>query len=140
MIIKQLNDLAIGAPKTRLAYGESAGTNVLRWENPAGLSASWALQIGEKGEEQTETVLLGTAAITTGTAGTLTANTIYEHPTDTPLYGIKYNQVVFEVSTSGTAGTAAPITDGTVTYQPDSEYTIFDHAAGSASYAYRTYF
>ena len=140
MLIKQINDLAVGAPKTRLAYPEVAGTNILRWENPNGLSASWALQVGETGAEQTEVVLLGASAVTTGSAGTLTANTRYEHPADTPIYGIKYSSVVFEVSTGGTAGTAAPITDGTVTYQADSPYTIFDHSAGSASYGYRTYF
>ena len=138
MIIKQTNDLAIGAPNTRLSFGESLGTNVIRWENPNGLSTSWALQIGETGNEQTEVVLLGTAAVA-GTAGTLTGSLVYDHPADTPVYGIKYNQVVFEVSTSGTAGTAAPITNGTITYQADSDYTIFDHTAGSASYAYKTY-
>jgi len=140
MIIKQLNDLHIGAPKTRLSHGEVSGTNIIRWENPNGLQASWAIQIGETGEEQTEVLQLGTGVISAGTSGSLTGTTMYEHPADTPVYGIKFNKVVFEVSTSGTSGTAAPITDGTVIYQGDSQYTIFDHTAGSTSYAYRTYF
>ena len=29
---------------------------------------------------------------------------------------------------------------GTITYQPNSQYTVFDDATGSVSYAYRTYF
>lgn len=117
----------------------AAGTNVIRWENPNGFSASWAIQLGEQGEEQTEVILLGTAAVA-GTAGTTVGSTLYAHPTDTPVYAIKYNQVVFEVSTAGTAGTAAPITSGTITYQPDQEFTVFDHTTGSASYAYKTYY
>lgn len=140
MIIQQTNNLHINAPKTRLSYGEVAGTNIIRWQNPSGFSPSWAIQIGETNEEQTEIVLLGTGAISNGTAGSIVGTTLYDHPADTPVYGIKFSQVVFEVSTSGTTGTATPLTDGTITYQPDGEYTIFDHTAGSASYAYKTYF
>jgi len=139
MIIQQTNNLHVNTTKTRLNFPVAAGTNVIRWENPNGFTASWAIQLGEQGEEQTEIVLLGTAVVA-GTAGTLTGNTLYEHPTDTPLYSIKYDQVVFEVSTTGTAGTATPITNGTITYQPDQQYTSFDHTTGSASYAYKTYY
>lgn len=141
MIIPSRNTLANQSwiPKTYLTHTESAGTNILRWSNPNGFSASWAVQVGETGEEQTEVVLLG-ASTPSGTAGTLTANTLYEHPADTPLYGVKYNQVVFERSTAGTTGTASPITDGTITYQADKNVTIFDDTSGSSSYGYRTYF
>jgi hypothetical protein len=140
MIINQTNNLHIGVSKTRLSYGESAGTSIIRWENPAGFSPSWAIQLGEIGEEQSEVVILGTSAVAGGTSGSLTGTTLYEHPTDTPIYAIKYNQVVFEVSTTGTAGTAAPITGGTITYQADSPFTAFDHPTGVSTYAYRTYF
>jgi len=139
MLIKARNTLAETAGKTFLTHTESAGTNVLRWKNPSQFSASWAVQVGETGEEQTEIVLLSTAAVS-GTAGTLTANDSYEHPADTPLYAIKYNQIVFEVSTTGTAGTALAIAAGTVPITPDSEYTQFDHTAGSTTYAYKTAF
>lgn len=138
-LLKVKNTLSQTAEKTFLTHNESAGTGVLRWQNPNAFSSSWAVQVGETGHEQTEVVLLGTAAVA-GTAGTLTANTLYEHPADTPLYAIKYNKVIFERSTSGTAGTATPITSGTVTYQPDSEYTVFDDTTGASTYAYRTRF
>src|SRR3990167_10300041 len=139
MVIQSKNDLHLNAPKTSTTFPEVSGTNVIRWQNPSGISASWAIQLGEIGEEQTEVVLLGTAT-PSGTAGTLTANTLYEHPTNTPIYGIKYNQVVFERSTTGTTGTANPMTDGTLTYQADNLYTIFDDTSGSSTYGYRTYF
>lgn len=135
MLIKTRNTQQVNVPKTFLTNLEVAGTNVLRWQNPSGFNASWAIQVGDTGEQQSEVVLLG-AATPAGTAGTLTANTLYEHPSDTPVYAIKYDQVVFERSTSGTAGTATPI--GTVTYQPDQPFTQFDDTTGASTYAYRT--
>ena len=138
MIIKTLNTLTEDAPKTYLTFAED-GTTALRWKNFSGFSPSWAIQIGETREEKSEVRLLGTATIA-GTAGTVTVATSFEHPADTPVYAIKYNQVVFERATVGTSGTATPMTDGTVTIQPDNKYTIFDDTSGSVSYAYRTYF
>lgn len=135
MLIKTRNTQQVNVPKTFLTNLEVAGTNVLRWQNPSGFSASWAIQVGDTGEQQSEVVLLG-ASTPAGTAGTLTANTLYEHPSDTPVYAVKYDQVVFERSTSGTAGTATPI--GTVTYQPDQPFTQFDDTTGASTYAYRT--
>lgn len=139
MIIKALNNLTVGAPKTSTTFPEVAGTNVLRWQNPNGFGASWAIQVGNTGEEKAEVVLLG-ASTPAGTAGTLTANTAYDHPTNTPIYATKYDQIVFERSTAGTAGTATPMTGGTVTIQADQDFTQFDDTSGSTSYAYRTYF
>src|SRR3990167_6807764 len=137
MIIETTNDLQLTAPKTYTTNLEVAGTNVLRWKNPNAFNASWAIQVGEVGMEQTEVVILG-ASTPSGTAGTLTANTLYEHPADTPIYGIKYNQVIFERSTTGTAGTATPITNGTITYQADHLTTQFDDTTGVGTYGYRT--
>lgn len=135
MIIRASNSLHITAPKTFLSATEAAGTTTLRVRNSAGMSTSWAVQLGEIGQEQTE-VVIGTAP----NSGTITcATTSFEHPADTPVYMIKYNQVVFEKSTSGTSGTASPITNGTIGYQADSNVTIFDDTAGAATHAYRTY-
>src|SRR3990167_7222181 len=139
MIIKTRNLLHVNAPKTFLTNLEAAGTNILRWKNPSGFNASWAVQIGEAGEEQSETVILSSST-PAGTAGTLTANDSYEHPADTPLYAIKYDQVVFERSTTGTAGNATPLTNGTITYQSDSLFTQFDDTSGASTYAYRARF
>lgn len=139
MIVQARNNLDQQAPVTYTTYPEVAGTNILRWKNADQMAASWALQVGATGIPQAEIVLLS-ASTPSGTAGTLTANTLFEHPADTPLYGIKYDQVVFEVSLTGTSGVASPISNGTITIQPNSPYTIFDHTAGSTSYAYKTYF
>ena len=136
MIIQSKNDLHINAPQTYLSSTIAAGATTSPVENTAALTNGWGVQIGGIGEEQSE-VLIGTAA--SGTSITHPASA-YEHPADTPVYFIKYNQIVFERSTVGTAGTASPMTNGTITYQADSLFTIFDDTSGSASYAYRTYY
>lgn len=139
MLLRIKNNLDEGAPKTYLTFNEVAGTNIIRWANPNGFETSWGIQIGETGEEQTEVkVISGNPS--GGTAGTLTANTSYAHPTNTSVYATKYDQVVFERSTTGTAGTATPMTSGTVTIQADQFYTQFDDTSGSSTYAYKTYF
>ena len=147
MIIRNENTLAVNAPKTYLMNTEAAGTTVFRLRNTEGFGSSWGIQIGETGQEQTEILILSGAPPAVGTLGTSTAASTFEHPADTPAYAIKYNQVVFERSTTGTTGTATPMTNGTVTYQPafwdqktQKSYTIFDDTSGSVSYAYRTYF
>lgn len=139
MIVRTRNTLDQQAPVTYTTYPEVAGTNVLRWKNPNGFALSWGVQVGATGIPQSEVMVLSSST-PAGTAGTFTANTLYEHPTDTPLFAIKYDQVVFERSTAGTSGTASPMTSGTVTIQANNAYTIFDDTTGSVSYAYRTYF
>ncbi len=138
-IIKALNNLDQVAPYSFLSNTEAIGAGTIRVKNINAFSASWAVQIGKTGEEQAEIKMLGTAT-PSGTALVLVGTTLYEHPTDTPIYSIKYDQIVFERSTSGTAGTATPITDGTITITPDSFYTQFDDADGATTYAYRTYY
>lgn len=138
MEIPAINNLTVNAPVTYLSSALASGAGTLPVKNLAQFNASWAVQVGETGESQTEIVLLGTAT-PSGTIGTTTANTLYAHPADTPVYGIKYDQVVFERSTSGTAGTATPISGGTISIQPNGTTTIYDDTSGSTSYAWKTY-
>lgn len=139
MIVKSRNTLAINVPKTFTTHLEAASVSVLRWKNPNGFIKSWGVQVGETGEEQTEVLILSTDTVA-GTAGTFTANTLYEHPANTPLYAIRYDKVVFERSDTGTAGDATPITNGTITYQADNEFTQFDDPSGTPAHAYKTLF
>lgn len=138
-ILRAENILTESAPKTFLSGAVNAGTAVFPVKNISQLSASWAVQFGETGEEQSEVKILSSSS-PSGTLGTLTASLSFPHPADTPIYAIKYDQIVFEKSTAGTAGTATPITSGTVTIQADSNYTIFDDSTGVSTDAYKTYF
>ena len=137
--IQVTNNLTENAVKTFTSFSDASGTNALRWKNYLGFTASWAVQVGETSEERSEILLLGTAAVA-GTAGTFTANTVYDHSADTPIFAIKYNQVVFERSTVGTAGTATVIAGGTVNINPSEAFTQFDDTDGGNGYAYKTYY
>lgn len=137
MIIKIKNLLDISSPYSFLSNGEVAGTSVLRVKNINSYAPSWAIQVGKTGEEQSEIMMLSSGAIS-GTSITTTANSRYAHPTDTPVYSIKYDQIVIGRSTSGTSGTASAI--GTVTITPDHPYTQYDDTTGATSYAYRSWY
>lgn len=137
MIIKVSNLLTETAPLTFMSVAKDSGVSTINVKNVSQFTASWAVQIGQTGLERSEVKLLGTAT-PSGTSLVLTANTDFEHPADTPVYAIKYDQVVFTRSTSGTSGVATPI--GTVTTQADSNFTQFDDTTGLATYAYKAYF
>lgn len=136
MIIQVHNNLQENTPKTYLSSTAAAGTTVYAVRNTGGFTSQYAIQIGEVGEEFSE-VLIGTVT----NVGTITGPASnFEHPADTPIYNIKFNQVVFQKSTTGTAGSATSITDGTVTYQADSLFTQFDDPAAVSADAFRTRF
>ena len=138
MIIQQPNPNTTGLPKTYLSNSIGTATSI-PVKNINSFTASYAIQIGETGEEQTEVQVLSASA-PSGTALSIIGTTSYSHSTDTPVYPIIFDKVIFKVSTSGTAGTATAITDGTVAIQPDNIFTQFDHTAGAATYAYKTTF
>ena len=136
MVIRAANLLGEYAPKTTLSSAVAAGATSYPVANTSAFTTSYAIQIGETSSDQSE-VLIGTVT----NIGTITgAACNFPHSTDTPVYNLKFDKVVFERSTSGTAGTATPITDGTVTYQADSETTNFDDTSGATTYAYKTFF
>lgn len=141
MNIQSLNNQHLTSSKTYLSQGFTSGGTSLVVKNVNNFNASWTVQVGETGFEKTEIALIsGTPA--TGTVNVSSALR-FDHPTDTPVYCYKYNQVIFERSTAGTTGTATPMTDGTVGITPDrydlygNSYTVFDDTTGSISYAYK---
>lgn len=139
MIVKVKNLLDSEAQNTYLSQGEIAGTTDLRIKNSNGFSASWAVQLGKTGEELSEIKVLGTAVPSGGTL-TITSGLSFSHSSDTPVYAIKFDQLIFKRSTDGTAGTVSPLTNGTVSITPDSEFTQFDDTTGSITYAYKAAF
>lgn len=138
MVIKQTNNLTQGAAKSFLLAQGTAGSTVFSVANTSLFTASWAVQFGETGQENSEIKNLS-SGVPSGTLGTLASALSFNHPTNTPVYAVKYNQVVFERSTTGTAGAVTVLTNGTVNIAADSEFTQFDDTSGSLSYAYKTY-
>ena len=136
MLIRALNSLTDNASYTQLSVGEASGVGTVRVKNINNFFANWAVQLGNTGEELAEIKLI-TGSSPSGTSLVLTANTTYSHPTDTTVWAVKFDKVIFKRSTSGTAGTATALTDGTVSITPDNAYTVFDDTTGASTYAYK---
>ena len=136
MNIKAYNTQTNGAPLSFLSNPLSSGGTVVPVKNINQFTLSHAIQIGATNEEQSEIKVLGSGAVS-GTALNTTGTITYDHPIETPVYDIKYDQLVFKRSTSGTAGTATAMTDGTVTIKPDELFTLFDDTSGATTYAYK---
>lgn len=136
MIIKANNTLTVNSPQTFLASAYSSGGTSLPVKNINAFQASWAVQLGKTGEEQSEIMMLDTGT-PAGTVLETTGTTVYDHPQDTPVYATKYDQIIFKRSTAGTSGTATAMTGGTVTITPDYQYTQFDDTSGATTYAYK---
>lgn len=139
MIIRVKNNQTINAPYSYLSTGIAAGGTTLPVQNINAYAPNIPVQIGATGVEQAEIKMLGTAAVS-GTALNTTGTITYTHPTDTPVYALKYDQMVFLRSTSGTAGTAAIISGGTVSIASDSQTTNYDDVAWTTGYAYQVYY
>lgn len=137
MLIKALNNLDTLASFSYLSMGEVAGAGTLRVKNINPYYSNWAVQVGPTGEESSEILVLSSGAIS-GTSIVVTGTAKYDHPVDVPVYATKYNQVIFKRSTSGTAGTATALTNGTITITPDNQFTVFDDTSGATTYAYKT--
>lgn len=142
MIINLSNDLTKNQANqiTYLSGTISAGGTLAPVKNVSGYNASWAVQIGQTGEETAEIMLLGTAtpsgtSFTFGTSPSHTGGTFFfSHANDTPLYQIHYDQFVLYRSTTGTAGSFSSL--ATVSITPDNLYTQYNDTTGSAGYAY----
>ena len=122
--------------QTYTATNLAAGGTTTPVKNINGFLNEYAIQYGKTGEEQAEiqTISGNPSGTTLATAGTL----VYSHPLDTPIYQVHYDQIIFKRSTSGTAGTATALSNGTVNITPDSLETSFDDPTGATTYAYKT--
>ena len=139
MLIKSKNrQQEIAQSKSYLVDAGTAGQTVFELKNTNGFEDDLVMQVGETGQERSEIFLIN------GTPGTAFATAVtgakYSHPADAPVYCYRYNQVVFMSSSTGTAGTAAPITNGTINVAPDALFTVFDDTAAVAGYAWKTKF
>lgn len=139
MLIRTKNNLhEYATGQTYLSKPVSAGGTTAWVKDIGGWVSEYAMQIGEVGKSRSEVLIMNNATLG-GTAVTGEPFT-YDHPTDTRVYFYPYNQIIFERSTAGTAGTATPLSNGTVTIDADEEYTTFEDTTASAGYAYKTKF
>lgn len=135
MILRVQNNLQDLAPFTFLSQGEAVGVGTIHVQNASSFTANYAVQIGRTGEEKTELIKLNSST-PSGTQLVSSGTTIFPHATDTPVYAVKYDQVIWYRSTSGTSGAAVALATTSIT--PDSEFTYYDDVSGASTYAYKT--
>lgn len=135
MILRVVNNLTDLAPFSFLSQGEAVGVGTLHVQNANVFTANYAVQIGKTGESKTEIVTLNSAT-PAGTQVVLSGTTTQSHASDDQIYAVKYNQIIWFRSTSGTAGTASPLATTSIT--PSSEFSYYDDTTGISSYAYKT--
>jgi len=135
--VKIPNSLQNTASQSFITTAVTAGATIVPVRNINSFTANYAIQIGNIGEERSEIKLISSIS---GLSLNTTGTTTFDHPTDTPVYNIKYDKVIFKRSTVGTAGTAVALTNGTITIQPDQTYTQFDDTTAQTTYAYKASF
>ena len=128
-----------GIQQTYLAGTIGAGGTFAGVKNIAGFSGTWAVQIGQTGEEVAEIMLISGVPSGTqlnfGTSPYHTGGTFfYAHDLDTPLYQIHYDQIVLNRATAGTGGPFSAL--GTYNITPDNPYTQINDSTGASGYAY----
>jgi hypothetical protein len=135
MIIKVQNLLDQTAQFTYIAHAEVTGSSTIHVKNANNFAAvNWAIQVGKTGEELSEIrVLSGVAP--SGTSLTVGTAFSFDHPTDTPVYAIKYDKLIWLRSTAGTSGTATAFATSNIA--PDSDVTAYDDTTGLTTYAYK---
>lgn len=135
MEVKARNLLDQNAPVTYLTQLEALGTTTLHVKNANGYGAAqWAVQVGKTGEEQSEIRVLSTAT-PSGTTLVVGTSTSFSHPTDTPIYAIQYDKIIWYRSIAGTSGAATAVATANIT--PDDTYTRYEDATGSSTYSYK---
>jgi len=128
------NILTQYSPKSWLRESVSASGTSLKVKNDAGFATNQYAQIGSTGLEKTELKLISSVG---SNALTISA-TEFDHPTDTPIFGLLYNQIKIYRSITGATGTFTLL--ATVDIDVDREETIYKDTGGTSAHAYKTTF
>lgn len=134
--VENLLDQLVTTPNSYTSSAPSSGGTTVPVRNINSFSNQYAIQIGKTGQEQSEIQVV--SGVPSGTALNTAGTLRFDHPIDTPVFNIHYDKIIFKRSTTGTAGTAVALTDGTVAITPDSRFTEFNDTTGLSTYAYKT--
>lgn len=120
-LLKVRNAELLGDKKTYLTSPCNASAT-LTVQNITGAALSGYVIMGEIGSEKCELKQIHAATSPTGFTITLSSATTNNHPTDTVIYFIDYNQVEFSRATSS-GGAKSVLSTATIT--PDQEFTQY---------------
>lgn len=134
MIITAFNPETDDLERSFLSNAVSAGATSLTVKNNDRFAANDRVMVGEMGREKTEVVTV--SAISGGTGVTVSSLT-FPHSADDPVYKLRFDQVKFYRSTTGSAGAFSILTTQNLDVDNDTLTTLYDDTAGIATYYYK---
>lgn len=128
-----------GLEKTYLTKPHSAGVTALTVKNNNKFATTLRILIGDMGTEKAE--ILTTAAPTGNGTVNVTSPTIYDHPVDTPIYVLTYDQIKFYRSTTGVAGAYTILATVDMDVDNAEKKTVYADSTALSTYYYEiTYY
>ena len=116
---------------TYLSADVSSGASTITVQSITGFAIDQILLISEIEQEKTEIIKTHASTSPTGTTITLASNLIFDHPQDTKVYIIDWDQV--EISWASTTTGTKSVLD-TIDIQVDQKETLYDETTKSSGY------
>lgn len=134
MVITAFNPDTTDLERSFLDLSSSAGATSLTVKNADRFIATDRIMIGEMGREKTEIVTLSA----TSGGNTLTVGAaVFPHSADDPVYRLRFDQVRFYRSTTGSAGAFSLVDTENLDVDNENLTTIYDDTVGLATYYYK---
>ncbi len=123
--------LTRGQKFTYLSSDAASAASTLNVQSIVGFTINQILCIGEVGQEKTEIIKTHAATAPTGTTITLASALTFDHPQDTKVYLVNWDQAEFShtVTSDGTKTVM-----NTIALQPDQDQTQYDDTTYSSGY------
>lgn len=134
MVITSYNSTTEQLEKTFLTQPVSAGVTSLTVKNNNKLAANDRIMVGEMGLEKTE--ILTVTSVSGGTA-VVSGATVFSHDADDPIYQLRFDQVKFYRSTTGSTGTYTLLTTVAMDVDNAEKITTYDDTTGVSTYYYK---
>jgi hypothetical protein len=138
MLIPVYNPTVDDLERSFLSSGISAGVISLTIDNNTNYAINDRIMIGELGREKTEVVTV-TGAVSAGTTLTVGA-TLFPHEAGAPVTRLRYDQVKFYRSTTGSTGTYSLLTTINLDVDTADLLTKYDDTTGLSTYYYKVSF
>lgn len=133
MLVTAYNPTLEELEKTYLDKAIAAGTTTLNVKNASNFANNDRILIGEMGREKSEIVTVSATTDDTITTGA----TLYSHNADAPIYRLRYDQVKFYRSTTGSDGTYSLLSTVDMDVDQAELTTLYDDTTGVSTYYYK---
>jgi len=136
MVISAFNPETTDLEKSYLLNPYSVGATSILVKNSDRIAANDRIMLGEMGQEKTEVVTVSAVA---GDGNTLTVGaTVFSHSADDPVYRLRFDQVKFYRSTTGSSGTYSLLSTQALDVDNADLQTFYDDTTGLSTYYYKT--